>query len=64
MEPPIGFFEDGIVTLNSPLTKETIFSLFGNIGYRALKSEIQDKVVYIKKFEVICWSLLPTDIAT
>lgn len=58
-EDPIGFFEDGVVKLTSPLTKETIFTIFGNIGFIVNKDEWQDKIYYIKEFKIICWSILP-----
>jgi hypothetical protein len=58
-EKPIGYFDEGKVTLTSPLCKETIFSIFGNIGFQIIESEIQDKVVYIKKFNILCWSITP-----
>jgi len=57
----IGYFEDGIVTLNESiyLFKEQINKIFGDIGYIILESEKSDQGAEfekIKKIKILEWS--------
>jgi hypothetical protein len=57
---PIGVFEDGIVTVFQPMTKNQIFAIFGNVGFLKLEFYYDDDILntlLITKFEILEWSL-------
>lgn len=59
-KPAIGKFEDGIVILFQPMSKNQIFDIFGNIGFLALDSFYDEDIMntlLITKFEILEWSL-------
>jgi hypothetical protein len=52
---PIGHFCNGIVTMrpNFNLSREMLFEIFGNIGFKILKCEGEN----ILEFQILEWSI-------
>lgn len=55
----IGILENGIGVFNDEfvITRDKLFDIFGNCGYRILEQVEVNEEMRIKKFQILEWSL-------